>query len=346
MLKGDVIFKEWVQEIMEEGCLDKNPRPHYEDGTPAHTLSVNHKMATYDLSKGEFPLISLRPIATKSAIGELLWIYQDQTTNLHILEKKYNVRWWREWCVNPCHYNQMGYLVEGANPNKEDGFYYDCDGNKITIGEKSNTVDSKTDIDRNGNIVDYVRGNVLSDTATIGSCYGQTVKNHNLVNKLIEGIKNDPDGRRHIINMWQEEDFSKKHGLKPCAYQTVWNVRHGKDGVDYLDMCLFQRSSDFMAAGAINQTQYVVFLCLIARHLGYTPGKFSWMVNNVQVYDRHMEQAKIMLERESIDCKPYVWINPEKTDFYSMTVDDIKIMDYPLAEIKEKNPQVKLEIAI
>lgn len=346
MTKGDIYTKELIQEIMEDGCLDKNPRPHYEDGTPAHTLSVNHKMLTYDLSKGEFPIITLRPIATKSAIGELLWIYQDQTSNLYILETKYKIRWWREWCINPYHYNENGNLEKGANPYKDSGFYFDCNGNSINLNEKSNTVDSKTDIDLNGNIIDFVRGNVLTTEAEIGFVYGKTVKMHNLVGDLIEGIKKDPDGRRHIMNMWQVEDFKNPHGLKPCAYQTNWNVRHGKNGVDYLDMCLYQRSSDFLTAGAINQTQYVVLQCLIAKHLGYTPGKFSWMVANMQIYDRHIEQGNIMLKRDTIECNPTVWINPKKNNFFEMTVDDIKIINYPIDKIKEKNPQLKFDIGI
>ena len=76
--KGDMYTKQILARILEEGCLDKNPRPHYADGTAAHTLSVNHGICTYDLSKNESPLITLRPIAIKSAIGELLWIYQQE----------------------------------------------------------------------------------------------------------------------------------------------------------------------------------------------------------------------------------------------------------------------------
>lgn len=346
MTKGDKYTKELIKEIIEEGCLDENPRPHYEDGTPAHTFSINHKMLTYDLSNGEFPIITLRPIATKSAIAELLWIYQEQTSNLYILETKYNVRWWREWCTNPFHYNSEGNLTKGANPYKDKGFYFDSKGQCINIQEKSDTVNIKTDIDNNGYIIDYIRGNVLTKEATIGSVYGNTVLEHNLINELISGIKKDPNGRRHIINLWQVEDFKRPHGLKPCAFQTNWNVRHGKDGIDYLDMCLYQRSSDFLTAGSINQVQYVVFLHLIARHLGYVPGKFSWFVANMQIYDRHIEQGKIMLNRNSIECQPKIWINPKKTDFFSMTVDDIKIIDYPLTEIKEQNPQLKFQIGI
>lgn len=322
MTKGDEYSKKLFRKILKEGCLDKNPRPHYEDFyedaefsseynviitkdkmiklkenqkakkiengiivcTPAHTLSLNHEMCTYDLSKGEFPIITFRPIAVKSAIGELLWIYQDQSNDLNLLRDKYGISWWDEWEVN--------------------------------------------------------------NTRTIGCCYGETVRRHNLMNNLLEGIKKDPDGRRHIINMWQEEDFKEPHGLKPCAYQTVWNVHHGKDGIDYLDMCLFQRSSDFATAGCINQVQYAIFLALVARHLGYVPGKFTWMVNNIQIYDRHIKQVKEMLKRKPVECNPKIWINPEKTNFFDMTINDIKIIDYPRELIKEQNPQLKFDIGI
>lgn len=351
MVTGDIYHKQKIIEIMEHGRKDINPRPHYEDGTPAHTLSINHQMLTYDLAKGEFPIITLRPIATKSSIGELLWIYQKQTSNLYVLETEYGVRWWREWCINPYYYDEHGGLNEGANPYKDEGFYYDCKGEKIKVGEKSNTVDVKTDIDEKGNIVDYIRGNILTENAEIGQVYGKTNRSHNLVDSFFDDFKKDPDGRRHIINMWQEEDFKKPHGLKPCAYQTDWNLRHEPDG-DYLDMCLFQRSSDFLAAGAINQTQYVVFQHMVALHLSNIfnkkvyVGKFSWFVANMQIYDRHIEQGQIMLNRTPIECQPDVWINPEKTDFYTLTPEDIKIVGYPIVEIKEKNPQLRFEIGI
>ena len=81
MTKGDKYTKQIFRKILKEGCLDKNPRTHYTDGTTAHTISINHGMCTYDLTKGESPLITLRPIAVKSSIGELLWIYQDESND-------------------------------------------------------------------------------------------------------------------------------------------------------------------------------------------------------------------------------------------------------------------------
>ena len=86
--KGDRYTKTIVQRILDEGCLDQWPSSKYGDGVPAHTYSINHVMTTYDLTKGEIPLITLRPIAVKFAIGELLWIYQDQSNNLDLLKEK------------------------------------------------------------------------------------------------------------------------------------------------------------------------------------------------------------------------------------------------------------------
>lgn len=65
-MKSDDMTKEMIEQILSDGCLDVNPRPHYSDGTPAHTISINHVMQTYDLSKGELPIITLRPIAYRN----------------------------------------------------------------------------------------------------------------------------------------------------------------------------------------------------------------------------------------------------------------------------------------
>ena len=86
--KGDIYAKELLQRIIDEGCINECPSSTYDDGAPSHTLSINHGMMTYDLTKGEIPLMTLRPIAIKSAIGELLWIYQDQSNDLNLLRDK------------------------------------------------------------------------------------------------------------------------------------------------------------------------------------------------------------------------------------------------------------------
>ena len=273
MLKADILMKESIQNILKNGHMDVNPRPHYADGTPAHTISVNGVFHTYDISQNEFPITTLRPIYFKKAIGEILWIYQDESNDLDLLRDKYGVTWWDEW----------------------------------DIGDR-----------------------------TIGACYGETVRRHGLMKNLLEGIKKDPYGRRHIMNMWQESDFKEKHGLKPCCYQTQFLVRG-----EYLDMILYQRSSDWLTAGNINQIQYVALLMMVARQCGYKPGVFNHMIANQQIYDRHIENAKIMLATEPVDCNPVLTLNPEKTNFYDFTVDDFVMTGYT-----PNKKQLKFELGI
>ena len=99
MTKADTIFKENIRKIMEEGVWSEQARPKYKDGRTANSKYITGAFMEFDLSKGEFPITTLRPIAIKSAIKEMLWIYQDQSNNLDLLEEKYNVHYWNDWEV-------------------------------------------------------------------------------------------------------------------------------------------------------------------------------------------------------------------------------------------------------
>ena len=290
MTRADILLHQEILEILENGYKDINPRPKYPDGTPAHTISINHVMRSYDLSAGEFPICTLRPMAWKTAIKEIFTIYQKPTNNLTEMREA-GVTWWDEWDIG--------------------------DG-------------------------------------TIGQRYGATVSRYDLINNLINDIKNDPYGRRKIVSLWQETDLRETPGLAPCAFLTIWNVRG-----EYLDMMLVQRSGDMLTAsgpGGINEIQYAALLMMIARHTGYKPGAFTHVVANEQIYDRHMEAADEMLARfeqryqeissgvyvkDYWDSQPMLILNPEKTDFYDMTIDDFIMINY-----EPIKPQLKLELGI
>lgn len=285
--KADYYLKRDIKNILFNGYKDVNPRPKYSDGTPAYTYSVNQVVRTYDLSKGEFPITTLRPLAWKSGIKEIFWIYQDQSNSLDILKNKYNIHWWDEW-------------------------------------------ESK---DR---------------PSTIGVRYGETVRRHDLIAKLINGIKEDPYGRRHIMSLWQNEDFEISDGLMPCAFLTMWNVRN-QNGKEYLDMTLVQRSGDMLTAsgaGGVNEIQYAALQMMIARHCGYKVGIFTHFVQNEQIYDRHIEQALEMLKRKPIACNPKLVLNKNNTNFYLMKIEDFNLINYPQDIIKKKNPQLKFDLGI
>lgn len=98
MNKADNYMVETINLILDNGYKDINPRPHYADGTPAHTLSVNHNFRTYDLSKGEFPICTLRPMAWKTGIKEIFTIYQKPTNEIAKMEEM-GVNWWGDWDI-------------------------------------------------------------------------------------------------------------------------------------------------------------------------------------------------------------------------------------------------------
>ncbi len=177
---------------------------------------------------------------------------------------------------------------------------------------------------------------------TIGQRYGATVKKYDLLNNLINGIKENPYGRRHIMSLWQEEDFKTK-GLNPCCFMTMWVVRG-----DYLDCTLVQRSSDYIVSVSINEVQYVALQMMIAHTCGLKVGKFTHYIANCHIYDRHLDQAKIMIGRYDLLCcpeypnaEPKFVFNPQSTDFYSYTIDDFSLEDY-----EPIKPQLKFELGI
>ena len=287
--KSDHIMAGVIHDILTAGYKDVNPRPKYKDGTPAHTISLNHMIRSYDLSKGEFPITTLRPIAWKTGIKEIFTIYQKPTNKISEMDSM-GVTWWGDWDIG--------------------------DG-------------------------------------TIGQRYGATVSRYDLINRLLDDLKNDPYGRRKIVSLWQESDLRETTGLAPCAFLTIWNVRNDNEGTEYLDMCLIQRSGDMLTAsgpGCINEVQYAALLMMIAQHCGYKPGVFTHFVANEQIYDRHEDQARAMLKRyennhprfgEHCEDKPMLWVNPEVTNFYDFDIEDFQMLNYD--PIK---PQLKLELGI
>lgn len=259
MNKADFYFIYNLKKILSEGCLDKNPRPKYSDGTPAHTKFITQVYEEYDISKNEFPIPTLRNTAIKTGIKEILWIYQKQSNSL-IDAREMGINWWDEW----------------------------------NIGDD-----------------------------TIGHRYGYTIKKYDLMNKLLDGLKNDPFGRRHIINMYQESDLNESKGLHPCAYETIWSIRE-LNGEYILDMTLIQRSSDFITAGYINKIQYLALQMMVAGHCGYKVGKFCHYVHNLHIYDRHFDAANEIINRTELNIQPTISLKENK-NFYDYTIDDFII---------------------
>ena len=98
MNKADKYYIQNIQKIMSEGSWDESPRPKYSDGTPAHSRFITQVFEEYDISKGEFPITTLRNTAIKIGIKEILWIYQKQTSSLEVA-REMGINWWDEWNI-------------------------------------------------------------------------------------------------------------------------------------------------------------------------------------------------------------------------------------------------------
>ncbi|CQR24442.1 thymidylate synthase [Streptococcus varani] len=279
MTKADVIFKENISKILNEGVWSEQARPKYKNGQTANSKYITGSFAEYDLSKGEFPITTLRPIPIKSAIKEIFWIYQDQSNDLSLLNDKYKVTYWNDWEVG--------------------------------------------------------------QTDTIGQRYGAIVKKHDIINKLLKQLEENPWNRRNVISLWDYEAFDASEGLLPCAFQTMFDVRR-VDGEIYLDATLTQRSNDMLVAHHINAMQYVALQMMIAKHFGWKLGKFFYFINNLHIYDNQFDNAEELLRREPTDCQPRLILNvPDGTDFFAMKPEDFELVDYDSVK-----PQLKFDLAI
>lgn len=175
---------------------------------------------------------------------------------------------------------------------------------------------------------------------SIGQRYGATVKRYNLIDNLLEQLKNNPFGRRHLIELYQYADMRETKGLDPCAHLTEWSVRY-VDGEYYIDLTLMQRSQDYLLASHINKVQYTALQMMIAGHLGYKVGNFCHLMQNLHIYDRHFDGVAELLSRTPLDIQPTLKLKENK-NFYDYTIDDF------IVEGVEDIPKLSkpLEIAI
>ena len=270
MSYADTRFIENCRDILENGVwdTDREVRPHWEDGTPAHTVKKFGIVNRYDLQK-EFPILTLRRTYWKTAVDELLWIWQKKSNNVHDL----NAKIWDEWA---------------------------------------------------------------DETGSIGKAYGYqlSVKHHypevdmDQVDRVLYDLRNNPASRRIMTNIYNFADLSEMH-LYPCAYSMTFNVSG-----NVLNAILNQRSQDMLAANNWNVVQYAVLVHMMAQVSGLVPGELVHVIADAHIYDRHVDIIRELISRPQ-HVAPRVSLNPDVTDFYAFTTDDLLVEGY------EHGPQVK-----
>ena len=180
------------------------------------------------------------------------------------------------------------------------------------------------------------------ETGSIGKAYGYQmgVKHQykegrmDQTDRVIFDLKNNPYSRRIMTNIYVHNDLHEMH-LYPCAYSMTFNVTKEKDSEKLtLNAILNQRSQDVLAANNWNVCQYAVLLHMLAQVCGMKAGEFVHVIADAHIYDRHVPMIEELISREPLPA-PTFWLNPEITDFYDFTPDDVRLDRY------ETHPQIK-----
>ena len=150
---------------------------------------------------------------------------------------------------------------------------------------------------------------------------------------LVNGLKNNPNSRRHIVSAWNPS-FIEDMALPPCHCLFQFYVAEGK-----LSCQLYQRSCDTFLGVPFNIASYALLVHMIAQVCDLEVGDFVWTGGDVHLYSNHVDQAKLQLTREHRTL-PTLKLNPNVKDLFTFTMDDISIENY------DPHPHIKAAVAI
>ncbi len=153
------------------------------------------------------------------------------------------------------------------------------------------------------------------------------------IKRLIEGIKNNPDSRRHIVSAWNVADVDNM-ALPPCHTLFQFYVADGK-----LSCQLYQRSADVFLGVPFNIASYALFTIMVAQVCDLEPGDFVHTFGDAHLYSNHMEQAHLQLSRAPREL-PTMKINPEVKDIFEFKFEDFELINY------DPHPHIKGAVAV
>ncbi|HCT63205.1 MAG TPA: thymidylate synthase [Erysipelotrichaceae bacterium] len=271
------------------------------DRTSTGTRSIFGYQMRFDLTKG-FPLLTTKKVHFKSVVYELLWFITG-STNIRPLVLN-NVRIWNEWpyerFVKSDDYNNES-LDEYVERIKNDQVFADKHGN-------------------------------------LGPVYGKQWRDFNGIDQLkqlIEGIRHNPFSRRHIISAWNPAELENM-ALPPCHMMMQFYVSSDRK---QLSCQLYQRSADVFLGVPFNIASYALFTHLIAQVCDLEAGEFVHTFGDVHIYNDHMEQVALQLERDPLPLA-HLRLNPMIKDIEDFRFEDIELLDY------QSHPAIKAKVSV
>ena len=156
----------------------------------------------------------------------------------------------------------------------------------------------------------------------VGRIYGVQWRDFNGVDQLknlIEGLKKDPDSRRHILTAWNPAELHNM-SLPPCHAFSQFYVSNNK-----LSCQLYQRSCDMFLGVPFNIASYSILIHIIAKECGYEVGEFVHSLGDFHIYEEHFEQVKIQLTRDPKKL-PVLKFNQKKINEYKTS--DFELINY------------------
>ena len=139
---------------------------------------------------------------------------------------------------------------------------------------------------------------------------------------LINSLKNDPHGRRHILTAWNPGELDEMV-LPPCHMMAQFYVSNSNE----LSCQMYQRSVDAFLGLPFNIASYALFTHMIAQVCGYRAKELVINMGDVHLYKNHIEQTKIQLQRDLL-ASPSLVLNPEIKDIDKFTMKDIHLLNY------------------